>query len=151
MVFFMCGIGNDPPEELRDTIQHLPSAEILLTRKSHTSSCITDSSSSSSSQSIAESKNTSSLPLTVLDFLTFSCLSFWARSKHRALKRSRKSDDCVSSGVLPLACVNNGWQRMIGVLEELVSRVLYWARLLACAATTGDDLGEARGDETSGW
>lgn len=46
-------------------------------------------------------------------------------------------------------CVHGNWEAAL--LDELVTRALYWACRLACAATTGDDFGEARGDEASGW
>jgi hypothetical protein len=148
MGFLVRSICNDSPKELQDRIRCLSGKP--LTGKPRTSSCITDSSSSSSSQSISQSKNTSLL-LGVLRFVTFSCRSFWARSRHRALKRSRKSDFSGSSGVLLLVCANTGLPMVVGVLEELVTRVLYWACRRAWAATTGDDLGEARGDELNGW
>jgi len=53
--------------------------------------------------------------------------------------------------VLSLVCANKGLPMVIGVLEEPVMRVLYWACRRAWAATTGDDLGETRGDELNGW
>lgn len=47
------------------------------------------------------------------------------------------------------AGVHRSW--VAALLDELVTRALYWVCRLACAETTGDDFGEARGDEASGW
>lgn len=104
-----------------------------------TSSFNTSSSSSSactSSSSLGRSRPLHRRPSTIRS------LSRAARSKHCVLSRSLKNALCGSSGATPAT------RRGVAVAGK---RALYCSRRRAWASATGEDLGDAGGEEVKGW